>query len=173
MIMANKNFLSLPLTRNPEKDTYEYMALMNTKVEFLYRATHLTDRDYIAWLDAGASKMFLTKEISFSRLETTKITNINNILIPGCYIRYIDFHDLCRSVWWLFLGTFLICKRSFVSTFYNRSLQSLCKFIANKFILWEVNIWADILYQYPDTFEWYYSGHTDEFTIFPSKYTIT
>lgn len=170
MIMGNKSLLSLPVTRSTEKDTHEYMALMNTKVEFLYRAQYLTDSKYLGWIDAGVSKMLSDKENSFVRLETAKITNIDNVLIPGCYIRYINFDDLCKSVWWVFIGTFLICNKSFISTFYNRSLQSLCKFIANRFIPWEVNVWIDILYQHPDTFEWYYSGHVDELTVFPPKY---
>ena len=170
MIIGNKNLLTLPSSRSPEKDTHEYMALMNTKVEFLHRAKDLATTEYLGWVDAGISKMLSNKDESFERLRVAEITGINNVLIPGCYIRHVNFYDLCDRVWWLFIGTFLICNKDFVQTFYNRSLQSMCKFVAHRFIPWEVNIWADMLYQHPDTFQWYHSEHTDSLTIFPSQY---
>lgn len=160
MIIKNKNHLRLPTNRTYEKDTYEYMALMNSKIEFVYRSLSLVNSDYISWIDGGVGKMF-KKDETFDKLSKLELVNVNKILIPGCYIRHISFDDLCRNVWWIFLGTFFICPRDQVDIFYMRSLESLGKFIINKSITWEVNIWANIMYEYPNLFQWYQSGHDD------------
>jgi hypothetical protein len=173
MIMGNRGSLSLPAQRSDEKDTHEYLALMNTKIEFLYRVKDLVKTEYIAWIDAGASKMFSNKEECFLRLSDAKLSGMDKVLIPGCYIRGIPISDLCRSVWWIFLGTFFICNRNFVSRFYGLSLKSLTKFFIRGYVIWEVNIWADIMYDHPDTFEWYYSLHDDGLSKIPEKFLIS
>lgn len=170
MIMANKHFLHLPHVRNYEKDTYEYIALMNSKIEFLHRALNLIETEYVAWIDAGVSKMFSNKEDCFSRLTNIIVTGLDKVLIPGCYIRHISFDELCQSIWWLFLGTFFICHRNYVDKFYGLSLTTLMRFCINGYIPWEVNIWAQIMYDNSDTFEWYYSKHDDGLTHLPGKF---
>ena len=55
-------YIYLPCERSEEKDTHEYMALMNSKPEFLYRALLMIDTKYIAWIDAGVAKMFKNKD---------------------------------------------------------------------------------------------------------------
>jgi hypothetical protein len=172
MIIANKDLLRLPNNRNNDKDTHEYLALMNTKIEFLHRAKkELVKTEYIAWIDAGCSKMFSDKESSFSRLCNSKLHNVRTVLIPGCYIRNIPFINLCQSVQWLFLGTFFLSHIDYVDEFYGLCLQTLIKFVISGHLTWEVNVWAQLMYDHPQSIRWYYADHNDQFTIYPQEFT--
>lgn len=170
MLMDNKDKLTLPTKRNPEKDTHSYMALMHQKVEFLLLAKELTDKEYIAWIDAGSSKM-LKDENSYIRLKNYHLINFENVLIPGCYLYPRSFQELCEMVYWNFLGTFYIVHRNYVQTFYEKSLQALSKFSEAGRITWEVNVWIYIMQTDYSTFTWYSADHNDSFTHLPLVYS--
>lgn len=170
MIMSNRYFLTLPSQRNPVKDTYEYIALMNSKPEFMTRAKHMCDTPYMAWIDAGCSKLFKSPEQSFRRLCDLVPKNINGVLLPGCYSRDVGFNDLCTNAWWVFLGTFFICKRDAVDKFYACALEILGFFIVQKQITWEVNAWISMRLRYGSFIGWYYALHDDSFTIIPNEF---
>lgn len=173
-IINSKNMLNLPSRRNQAKDTYEYIALMNTKIEFLLHAMNEVSPNisYIAWIDAGITKLFVNRDKCLSRLLKLQILNLDTVLFPGCYRRYIPFEQLCNDVYWIFLGTFFICNRSYISTFYHLSFSSIAKFFRKRCISWEVNTWIDILNENPQIFRWYYADHNDCLTNFPPEYTL-
>jgi hypothetical protein len=172
MIMRNKYDISLPTNRNQSKDTYEYLSLMNTKIEFMYKSLKLVKTDYIAWIDAGVNKHFTDPKYSFGKLENIKLNNINTTLIPGCYNNNISFTELCTNVWWVFSGTFFISHKNYVDTFYKLSLESINKFISKGYISWEVNIWVDIFLYHPESIVWYYGNHNDSLINIPNKYLL-
>jgi hypothetical protein len=172
MIVQNKSLLHLPEVRTPEKDTHEYMALMNTKAEFMYRAASVASTEYVAWIDAGVAKMLVDKDASFDRLARTHLSNVPHILIPGCYRKAVSFDQLANNVSWVFLGTFLISHRSFLLPFYNLSLQAVARFMIRRRVTWEVNVWVDIWNKYPDTFEWYTADHNDKLTHVPTLFML-
>jgi len=89
-IINEKEKLSLPVKRNIEKDTCEYMALMNSKIEFLLRSMSLIDTPYIGWIDAGISKIFSNSIEIFDLISKMKIVDLDNILIPGAYQKNIS-----------------------------------------------------------------------------------
>lgn len=173
MIMSNRYFLTLPSQRNPSKDTYEYIALMNSKPEFMSRAKQMCNTPYtpyLAWIDAGCSKLFKNPEQSFQRLRDLNPKNINGVLLPGCYFRDIGFADLCTNAWWVFLGTFFVCKREAIDKFYACSLEILGFFIVQKQITWEVNAWVSMRVRHGKFMEWYYALHDDSFTNIPREF---
>jgi hypothetical protein len=167
--IMNKNG-SLPLDRNHEKDTFEYLALMNTKIEFLYKASIVTDTEYIAWVDAGINKHFTNPDISFEKLEKLQIKNVETTLMPGCYKRQISFIDLCMNIWWVYSGTFFISNKKYVKKFYELSKETVEKFISAGYITWEVNIWVDIHSKDPKSINWYYGSHDDTLINIPTIY---
>jgi hypothetical protein len=85
-------------------------------------------------------------------------------------MRYLNYYELQNNVWWIFIGTFFICNRNFILEFYNLSLQSMVRFLTRGYMVWEVNVWIDIMNHHPTTFEWYYSSHDDGFTKFPAQF---
>ena len=164
MLVGNKDGLHLPIERTPEKDTHEYMALMNSKIEFMDRARQFTACPYIAWIDAGVSKMLKHPAESFQRLREAHIEGVERMLIPGCYRTPRSVQDLCKNVWWVFIGTFLLGHRDYIPHFYSLSLQTVAKFMLKRYAVWEVNVWVDLWQRHPESITWYYSDHDDTFT---------
>lgn len=172
LILSNRNLLMLPESRNMEKDTVEYMALMNTKIEFLQRtyAEHknlFEDSPYIAWIDAGISKIIKEKEYMFNKLANLRVKNLDTMLMPGCYLRNVSLGELFNQVSWVCMGGFYICHTSYIHKFHNMSLEVLVFFLINRRIAWEVNIWAEIVNRYPHVFVWYKADHNDHFLDVP------
>jgi len=168
-IIQSKDQLILPENRNKEKDTCEYMALMNSKTEFLLKSLSLIETEYIGWIDAGIAKIFSTSNI-FDNISEYKIKDLNEkILIPGAYQRTLSFDDLTRNVWWVFLGGFFILNKQTVQKFYDLSNKTIDKFLKEKRMVWEVNIWVDIMLE-NNIFEWYKADHNDTIIDIPSKF---
>ena len=167
MIVANKTLVGLPSLRDRAKDTHEYIALMNTKIEFLLRALPHVSTPHLAWIDAGAAKM-IKNSATYDKLRAATCQPIATTLFPGCYQREVSFDELQRQVYWVFIGTFFLVNREYVATFYNLSLQSLARFLLNGRVPWEVNIWIEMQSHHPEAFQWYYSDHDDGLAGFPT-----
>ena len=151
MIMANTEHLHLPDHRSEDKDTHAYMALMNSKIEFLRLAQAYTTSPYLAWIDAGSSKM-ISDVSSYQRLKTLHVKPGLGVVIPGCYQNPRAFEALFNDVWWNYLGTFFICEQVVVGKFYQYSIQALVRFFSKARLAWEVNVWIDICQKYPEIF---------------------
>jgi len=173
MIIANKERLQLPTHRNVEKDTHEYIALMNSKIEFLKLARLCTSSPYLGWIDAGSSKMISDPDSSYAKLAELQLKGGLGVLIPGCYQRPAEIKWLMNNVWWSYLGTFFVCESCTVEQFYRYSVQSLVKFFIKGIVVWEVNIWVDISQDHPSLFTWYAADHNDSFTNIPIEYHNT
>lgn len=163
-----KEELILPLERNQKKDTQGYMALMNSKVEFLLKSLEFVETEYVAWIDAGINKIFSRPDI-FNKIAKYQIKDLDRILIPGAYQKQLSFNDLVGGVWWVFLGGFFILPKILINRFYNISNESLNIFINQKRIAWEVNIWVDIASKH-EIFEWYKADHNDTIIEVPIKF---
>lgn len=163
---------ALPPIRNLEKDTLEYMALMNSKVEFLLHSLTYCRTAYIAWIDSGIAKIFKDKNSSLSRLEKLSITELDTVVIPGAYKRDLSFEQLCNNVFWVFLGGFFVCNKNVVQKFYDLSVASVNKFLSSKRIAWEVNVWVDIHIHNPNFFIWYPADHNETIFNIPNQYSI-
>ena len=168
-----REILQLPSNRNIEKDTLEFMALMNTKIEFVYRSLNLINTEYISWLDCGLVKIFKDKKNSLKYLSGLKINKLENILIPGAYrgdLSKISEQTLFNNVIWIFLGGFFICNRNIVKRFYDLSLEAVNNMIDKKIIYWEVNTWIEVAKKDPTLFEWYVADHNDSIIRIPAQF---
>lgn len=170
LIIEKKDILKLPTHRNSEKDTCEYMALMNSKIELIRRSLLLIKTEYCGWIDAGISKIFKDMNTSFANICNVTIKNVAKVLIPGCYKKDITFNNLCQNIWWNFLGGFFICNKNFVPTFYEQCLSTVNIFLEKEYIVWEVNIFCYIQKQYPETFVWYLGDHNDSLKNIPERF---
>lgn len=168
-MIKSKSDLTLPEYRTVEKDTLEYMTLMNAKVEFVKLAQQHSASEYLAWIDAGIAKMFQPK-VDFERLRRSKIVDLKTVLIPGCYQQQFEFSELCSGVKWVYAGSFFLINREFLEIFYDRSLIGIQQYLDSNRITWEVNLWCTVGQLYPDTFNWYYSGHDSLITKLPGMY---
>lgn len=157
---------ALPLSRNASKDTVEYLALMNTKVEFLARALPVTDQD-LMWLDAGANKLFADPGQAYRRLRAVAHDQRYDVVVPGCHRHEYTRVQLMEGVRWNFLGTFIMVRRSFVTEFMHRNIRSIRRFLAAGGITWEVNVWIDVFQMEPARMLWYPADHNDSLACVP------
>jgi hypothetical protein len=143
-----KPALELPRNRNHAKDTMEFMALMNSKVEMVWRTLPLLSEgvDGVAWIDAGICKIFgggdATNQsrvrVAFKRLSrwTPRM-----LTMPGCWNPGRPSED---AVCWRFCGGFFGLPVAAVDDFHRATQTILEKWISRGRLAWEVNLWADM-----------------------------
>jgi hypothetical protein len=161
--LCMKPGLHLPERRSHTKDTQEYMALMNTKLEFIQKALpHLvSDIKTVAWIDCGIARVFQNKDNVKKQLEAISKYpwNLSKMLTPGCWplVPVSSIH-----VHWRFAGGFFLIPVSKVE-FMVRLSKAQIQILVNmkKTMLWEVNVWAMIEEKTPQFFHWYKANHDD------------
>ena len=152
--------LALPQHRNVEKDTQDFLALMNTKVEMVWRALPYVQTPHVAWIDAGILK--IVKDMpratkAFQRHPTFPWPN--KVLVPGCWTSAKV--DLYQVVSWRFCGGFFVSPTSLLPVFYEKVSRLLNAWIAAGHLAWEVNVWADLETKEPDLFAWWSADHNE------------
>jgi hypothetical protein len=153
----------LPRHRTPEKDTQEFLSLMNTKIELLKHAAIHCENDTLIWIDFGIFKIMKTPKKVLAKLFQLTHLSFDKIVIPGCdtYLKHGCFPD---RVNWRFCGGFFVMPREHLDTFYKDSknvLSSFCDDPQYK-LTWEVNIWYIIeMCTGRKNILWYHAGHED------------
>jgi len=155
----------LPEKRSIEKDTKEFMILMNMKTECLALVKQKISKDinYFIWLDAGISKIFSDPDKTFSyfisRIQEVSLPK-DKILIPGCWNRQSNIQILSYCINWRFCGGFFCVPEHLIFDFANKVLEA-CKEIKikTKKAIWEVNVWAYIESKLP--IEWRRGDHNE------------
>jgi hypothetical protein len=153
----------LPNTRTVTKDTQEFLALMNTKVEFIYKARQITplEETYI-WIDFGILKIIKDKAVFINKLRVANGRIFNKITIPGCWNYGCSVNY--NNVNWRFCGGVCIIPNRFVDIFYQHSKAKLAEIctLPNRGLTWETNVWymieLDGGHEYMD---WYFADHDD------------
>ena len=115
--------LEMPLTDNANKDTKEYMMMMNAKIEFIHETIKINPfgTKYFAWIDFSISKVFSTTRY------VNILTGLNNIncdtkmlAIPGCQENPIRNDDeMLYSINWRFCGGFFFGDSESLEEFYT------------------------------------------------------
>ncbi len=161
--LCMKPGLQLPDRRSESKDTQEYMALMNTKLEFLAKAIPHMDHvpETLAWIDCGIARIFRDKEAV--RLQLQKISthswDLTKMRPPGCWQ---PLPVPINHVHWRFAGGFFLIPVNKVDLMVRLATAQLQILVHHqKRILWEVNVWAMMEEKAPHFFEWYKGDHDD------------
>jgi hypothetical protein len=156
-----KEGLGLPHYRDPNKDTQEFMALMNTKIEMLWRVIPHTPVDAFIWIDAGITKIFQDLpniRSQFEKLEKASVPE--KILMPGCWNRGRPVYR--DAVHWRFCGGYFIVplhQLEILKSLSEKWLLTLSE--QEKRMMWEVNVWVEMENEHPDLFLWYKADHND------------
>jgi len=152
----------LPIHRSPNKDTKEYMSLMNTKIEFILRASELIDDDTFIWIDFGILKIVKNKQIFLQKLHDVNRGTFDKLMIPGCWGPNHPFQT--DSVSWRFCGGFFVIPRKHIQPFFKHSknvLNDFCTLSIYK-LTWETNVWQIVeMFAAQDWLQWYSADHND------------
>jgi len=169
LISFTQKTAKLPEYRNIEKDTLEFLQLMNAKPEFLIRAIKIKPAKNYVWFDFGILKV-IKNQSKF--LQTMKVLGKyaidNKIVIPGCISKdSVNLSTMFIFPIWRFCGGIFIASSKTIERFYSLNLLELKKCFELQALTWEVNIWASIEQSNPDFFVWYSGDHND--TILPTN----
>ena len=154
--------LELPPQRSIEKDTLNFLSFMNCKPELLVIAAPYVTTPYIAYIDAGISKVFKDPN-TLMQLKTLNIHDVPLILLPGCnaICELETYPYLWRGINWMFSGGFFIVPKASVDEWYTLHMTALKKFLSMGAITWEVNVWASFAHSVKDRIVWYSGPHND------------
>ena len=153
---------ALPANRTPQKDTKEFYALMNTKMEFIHKALQHTDDETLIWIDYGILKIVKNHERFLNKLQEVNETQFHKLTIPGCWGFGRTLH--VDSIHWRFCGGFFVMPRHLSSLFYEHSrnvLKDFCTLPQYK-LTWETNVWTVIeSCAERSKIDWYFADHND------------
>lgn len=153
----------LPPTRNVQKDTKEFFALMNTKMEFVKKAAEIAlEEQTFMWIDFGILKIMKNPERVITMLKEIQGKTFTKFTIPGCWSYGRAF--TVNAIHWRFCGGFFVIPRNHVERFYNHSKCVLTDFCTQPIykLTWETNVWTLIEFcAEKDNIEWYFADHND------------
>jgi glycosyl transferase family 25 len=184
----------LPINRNNEKDTLNYMILQNAKTEFVYKTviSNPFNTEHFAWIDFSICHILTDTEIILKQLYNYSISSftidnnlsndnnlgINNnfLLFPTCFSKEKSqtyFNILTSHIVWRFCGGFFIGNKSGLEHMYFLMLKELPHFIkhTNKnSIAWEVNVWSWLELKCGWTINSYQADHNNSILTLPQYY---
>jgi hypothetical protein len=161
--------LALPNSRHIDKDTKEYILLMNAKTEFLkiaiennpYGSTHY------AWIDFNIFHIFAGREqIVLELLQgLSKRTMAPYFLtLPGCWGKeHVHEAYLMNDICWRFCGGFFIGSADRLLEFHKCYTDYFEDFLRTKRkLIWEVNFWAYLELAHGLSVIWYPADHNEK-----------
>lgn len=155
----------LPANRS-QTDTFEYLAIMNTKTEWLYKASteNPFQTEWFTWIDFGLAHVFKNPIETLLRLKHLQPPCHPCLRTAGIWGQWGVSPD---SVHWRFAGGFLLAHISKIPNLHNLVKSKLTSI--QPAMTWEVNVWAMVE---NDGFEfgWFSSDHND--TIIPLQAQI-
>ena len=161
--LAMKYTGDLPTGRTIAKDTKEFYALMNAKVEFVHRAAALfPEESSFTWVDVGILKLVKNTERCIAKLREINQREIKKLILPGCWSFGRPMN--VDNIHWRFAGTMFTCPTALITEFFNHCkgvLKDFCTMPQYK-LTWETNIWSIVeLFAMKDKITWYHCDHTD------------
>jgi hypothetical protein len=153
----------LPDHRNLIKDTYNYMALMLSKVYFIQEAIRLNyfNTTHYSWIDLGILKLNFNPTNIMHNLNKINSYQGNRIRIPGCYLKMDNDLLSTNNIDWTLCGSFLSGSKEFLLIFQSYINEMILELQEKNIIVWEINVWSCIVKSHPELFDWYYALHDD------------
>ena len=155
---------TLPHSRNTHKDTSNYMILMNSKIEFMKRASNLIESLRYAWIDFSIFHVLKDPDTSTYLSELSTINIKEGLYIPGCWNKADPNFS---AISWRFCGGFFLGDKSSIEAFYDIHKNKFKEIIVSKGLSWEVNVWALYEYAYGLQCTWFKADHNDSIIKLP------
>lgn len=163
---------ALPTTRNEVKDTYEYLALMNSKFDFVADAEkRFPFFNHYSWIDAGVFKLCNDHDEAREHLRAISNVKGGKIITPrGRQEMLSDEPFPPTHPCWRFLGSLLIIPQELVAPFVKEFMRELDNVLADGVITWEVNVLAYLERRTPNWFTGYAADHNQEILRLPDEF---
>jgi hypothetical protein len=168
-----EEILTLPITRTANKDTLNYMILMNSKIEFIQKAIdrNVFESTHFAWIDF--SIFHIVKDIESSLKHLRMLSNSNFVdrclTVPGCWGLGMGQSHLHDAINWRFCGGFFLGDKESLQDFYKLYRVLFPKYLKEtKRMVWEVNIWHKMELDGWKC-QWYKADHNDTIFHIPSS----
>jgi len=179
----------LPINRNYEKDTLNYMILQNAKTEFVYKTivSNPFNTEHFSWIDFSICHILTDTDIVLKQLYTYATTQLktnnqlsnqssNQLLFPTCFSKEKSqtyFNILTTHIVWRFCGGFFIGTKTALEKMHFLMLHELPKFIQHtdtNIIAWEVNMWCWLELKCCWTIDSYQADHNNSILTIPENY---
>ena len=156
---------------NPEKDTLNYMIIMNNKLDFVKKAIEINVFNSIQfiWVDFGIAH--INKDLEDNEFSQT-IVNLKNNIYNKVRIGsiwqstqqleeyYIIQQNIYTKIAWIFAGGVFGGDVESLLRFDKLSRETCLQVIKEKeSLMWEVNIWYIVYLKNKDLFSEYYGTH--------------
>ena len=175
--VASEIPIELPNTRTMEKDTTNYLLLMNAKVEYVKRAIEANpfQSTHFAWVDFNIFHIFTENEqyVTYLFQTLSKRVMMNRFLtLPGCWGKdKVCDHSLDNNICWRFCGGFFIGSLDRMNDFYQEYKTHFETFLRERRkLVWEVNFWAYLELHHGFSVVWYLGDHNTSILEFDSEY---
>lgn len=167
--------VNLPTVRTEHHDTKAFMILMNSKIEFVYRAIqdNRFGSTHFAWIDFSIFHVLRNVDSSTKYLQLLGNTKFKDQLLvfPGCWDKGRDENTIFYRVSWRFCGGFFLGDKDSLSNWYSLYRREFSHILQNNGVLpWEVNIWHYMELQYEFHPQWFAANHDDSILRIPSSY---
>jgi hypothetical protein len=162
--------LTLPNTRNFEKDTREHIILINTKTEYMKMAIekNVWSSTHFAWIDFNIYHIFQGVEreqyvLEFLKSMSQRTMHPYFLTLPGCWEKKnVREEFLINDICWRFCGGFFIGSADRVLEFHKCYLDYFADFLlSTKKLIWEVNFWAYLELKHGLSVIWYPADHNE------------
>jgi len=165
---------SLPPIRYAIKDKFEFLTLMNAKLEFMRDVmdTYGDTFPQYSWIDFNIWYIFkhsieITKRLWFY---ATHILKHEGVYIPGCWHKGREADLLWNRINWRFCGGFFMGNAASVRDFIDVYTKNISAILEEKGVLtWEVNIWSHLENQYGWAPKWYTGDHNESMIHVPME----
>ena len=164
---------SLPENRTDYHDTKNFMILMNSKVEFIRRASEKYDSTHFAWIDFSICHVFKDVPATLLYLKMLGSTDLKDsmLVFPGCWQKGEYIENAFACVVWRFCGGFFIGDRASLLDMNRVYRQHFAETVRlQQKLSWEVNIWAYMEMSCGWSPSWYFAGHDDTIVKVPGEY---
>ena len=162
----------LPISRNLEKDTLEYMVYMHSRPEIIEDAISENpwDSTHFAWIDFNAPRLFSKKTEAFERLKEIAAYPFPDTAayFAGCWPRMDEGGSkaVASSIHWRFCGAFYLADIKSHLAFAEIYRAKFPEFLQETggIFPWEVNYWAWLEYKCGESWKptWYKGDHNDQ-----------
>lgn len=171
---------SLPNSRNLEKDTGDYLAISNSKVELVSRVIEHNPwkTGHFAYIDFNITYLFWEKMKTYEYLhQMAKRTFFDKMLIfPGCSspVTIDNIHGLADTICWRFCGGFFAGDANSLKQWWTDYQVYFVEYLDTyQKLTWDVNLWAWIETIKRWQPKWYSANHNDSIVTAVSADLIT